>query len=124
MVRDVVIELSKIENWSTPEVWYGQIMPKIAGGANLDFTGVATLQRASVENLLKSLGSFASDETSLRGRLGVHTMNEEVQLAILPIFNLKILREEKQENITNNPFEQLDTIQATYKECRNLCQPE
>ena len=91
-------------------------MPRVTNGETLDFANVTGLQRATVEPLLSAFRGFGWNEATLRENLGVGTMSDEVQRSILPIFGLKISQADAEQGITNNPFEQLETIQATYKE--------
>ncbi len=112
MVR---IRLSEVD-WKTPAHFFSAILPKlVTGDAGLDFTGVEAVKRPEVEPLLNNLAAMGWSEGELRERLGVETMNQNVQHVILPLFGLQPPEREAPPEFTNNPFSQLSEIQRTYK---------
>ena len=102
-------------NWTEGSVWFSQVMPGLFQGVPLDFTGIETVRRSDVENLFAGMKNSGWTEAQLLKRLGATTMMPEVARVILPLFDLEPPEREAPPAFSNNPFNQLDEIQRTYK---------
>lgn len=103
-------------DWTDPGYFAVNIFGKLAANlATLDFSGVDNLTRPQVENTVGMIRNLGWDETKLRAHLDVATMTVAVQRVILPLLGMAPPERETPAAFSNNPFNQLEEIQRTYR---------